>query len=200
MLEIVVALICVLAVYWLFLRPSKALFEGAANLPPTAAAVTAATEQAAPTKQRVVRAAVDLSERSAVVLYGTLTGTAKAMATKLADDAKQLFDLSVRVCAMDEYDYEDELHKELLVMVVVPTYEDGKVAILFGSRNLLIYFALSPTPAPPTFTTFWWMQLKTFALALHTCSASTTPCLRSATQCTATTSALVRFRLFSFCH
>jgi hypothetical protein len=76
---------------------------------------------------------VDLGERNAVVLYGSMTGTAKSFAAKLAAEAQrvrtpfvcvccfgvvppldttgQLFEINVRMCAFDEYEYEDELQK-----------------------------------------------------------------------------------------
>lgn len=47
------------------------------------------------------------------------------MAQKLVADAKKLFELDLRLCALEDYEFEDEITAELLAIFIVPTYEGG---------------------------------------------------------------------------
>ncbi len=59
---------------------------------------------ATPKQKHVPRVVVDLSERDAVVLYGTLTGTSKGFAERLVEEAKELFNLNIRIMALEDYE------------------------------------------------------------------------------------------------
>jgi sulfite reductase alpha subunit-like flavoprotein len=53
---------------------------------------------------RVPREPVNVQLRAPVVLYGTLTGTSKTLATNVADAARSLFGLEFRLVALENYE------------------------------------------------------------------------------------------------
>ena len=82
-----------------------------------------------------------------VILYGTITGTAKEIAHKIARGLSNTFG-SVLVKDMRDYDYEEYLHKEQHLVVVLSTYTDGSpppstVQFFQGIQDILHDFRYS---------------------------------------------------------
>lgn len=96
------------AVFVLFVfKQFKQMFSGKANLPPMPVVADAATTKG---KSKIpVREPVDLSLREPVVLYGTLTGTSKAFAQHFVREAKDQFDITFRIMALEDYELSNAL-------------------------------------------------------------------------------------------
>lgn len=88
--------------YWYLQRRAQTLSHSAANLPPGVVPGTLAGSKGSKPKH-VPREGLDLSARPALVLYGTQTGTSKALAERLAREARALFGLELAVVAAQDY-------------------------------------------------------------------------------------------------